>query len=159
MRQLILIRHIKSSWSDPSLKDFDRPIKKSRIADLEKVLSKVQDRIGIPDLILVSASKRTRQTFKVMEKTMGKKQLKAQVVFSEILYECSANDLATTLGNYRDSFEKIWVIGHNPGLTEFINRELNFILPNLPTSGLFVWEKNEAGEENCWNCFPKSLEY
>jgi len=40
-KNLILIRHTKSSWKDFSLSDFDRPIKKDRMNDATEVFNQL----------------------------------------------------------------------------------------------------------------------
>ena len=37
MLRLFLLRHAKSSWSDPSLHDFDRPLNKRGLSDAPKI--------------------------------------------------------------------------------------------------------------------------
>ena len=61
-RELILIRHTKSSWADFSLPDFDRPLKKDRTDDAKNMAKQLKKLKVKPNLILCSPAKRTKQT-------------------------------------------------------------------------------------------------
>ncbi|XP_031266920.1 uncharacterized protein At3g52155, chloroplastic-like isoform X2 [Pistacia vera] len=54
VRRLILLRHAKSSWENPSLRDHDRPLSKAGRDDAIKVSQKLQQLGWIPQLILSS---------------------------------------------------------------------------------------------------------
>src|SRR4051794_24414520 len=67
MRQLLLLRHAKSSWDDASLPDRDRPLN-SRGLHAAAVMRKAMQSYGLsPDLVLVSTAKRTLQTLEALE--------------------------------------------------------------------------------------------
>ena len=72
VRRLIVMRHAKSSWKDPNLDDHERPLNKRGRGDAPMVADAIFDRGWIPDLILVSSSKRTLQTLEGMSHRMGK---------------------------------------------------------------------------------------
>ncbi|MGA9237317.1 MAG: histidine phosphatase family protein, partial [Desulfobacterales bacterium] len=62
MKLIILIRHAKSSWKDPSLGDFDRPLNKRGKRNAPFMGQKLKERKIIPDLLLSSPAKRARKT-------------------------------------------------------------------------------------------------
>ncbi|KAF2311927.1 hypothetical protein GH714_027427 [Hevea brasiliensis] len=66
-RRLILLRHAKSSWDNPSLRDHDRPLSKAGKDDAVQVSQKLQQLGWIPQLILSSDATRTRETLKIMQ--------------------------------------------------------------------------------------------
>ena len=61
------MRHAKSSWSDASLEDHDRPLNKRGRRDAPRIAQELHDREWIPDQIRVSTSKRTLETLELME--------------------------------------------------------------------------------------------
>ena len=65
--RLIVMRHAKSSWSDASLEDHDRPLNKRGRRDAPRIAQELHDREWIPDRIRVSSSKRTMETLELME--------------------------------------------------------------------------------------------
>jgi len=49
MKKLVIIRHAKSSWSDPSLDDFDRPLNKRGNKNAPFMAKKFKDKGIFPD--------------------------------------------------------------------------------------------------------------
>jgi phosphohistidine phosphatase len=112
MRQLLLLRHAKSSWDDPKLADHARPINaRGRLA--AGAIRRVMHELGlVPDLVLVSSARRTLQTLEAMEpwdKTPAIEPLDA-------LYLAPASDLLDVLQGASVEARCILLIGHNPGL-------------------------------------------
>ena len=66
-RQLLLLRHAKSSWDDPSLADHDRPLSKRGRKAAASMRAAIVSRALVPDLALVSTARRTRETFAALE--------------------------------------------------------------------------------------------
>ena len=64
MKKLILVRHCKSSWSDPYLSDFDRPLNNRGINDGNLMSDFLSKKISDIDLLLSSSSNRTVLTSK-----------------------------------------------------------------------------------------------
>jgi len=61
MKTIILVRHAKSSWKDPSLDDFDRPLNKRGKRNAPFMGNKLKERKIMPDLILSSPAKRAKK--------------------------------------------------------------------------------------------------
>ena len=64
--RLIVMRHAKSSWSDASLDDHNRPLNKRGRRDAPRIAQELHNREWIPDRIRVSFSKRTMETLELM---------------------------------------------------------------------------------------------
>jgi phosphohistidine phosphatase len=113
VRTLTLLRHGKSSWSDPAVADIDRPLapRGKRAARLiAKYMRKKKIR---PALVLSSPSRRTRQTLEGIESSLGKG---SRVEFAPELYAAAEEELLERLRAVPDSAESVMLIGHNPGL-------------------------------------------
>ena len=52
MKTLFLIRHAKSSWSDPSLADFNRPLTKRGKRDAPFMGKRLKETVGRVDLFM-----------------------------------------------------------------------------------------------------------
>ena len=129
MKKLIVVRHSKSSWKDSSLSDFDRPLNKRGKRDGKKMSEFLSKYIKSIDLLPCSSSNRTILTSKYYKDSL---QIKNSI-FTESLYHASKN-------NIDSSVNSILLIGHNPGLTEFINFSTDENLFNLPTTGTVIIE-------------------
>lgn len=112
MRRLYFLRHAKSSWDDPSLGDFDRPLN-GRGRKNARQMGKYLSQAGIrPAMILCSAARRTRATYDIVESRLEG----VPVSFEEGLYEAARHDLLDRLHRLDDHLGSVMLIGHNPGL-------------------------------------------
>lgn len=87
-----------------------------------------------PDHILCSSAKRTRKTLGFFLKAFGYK--KDNVLFTDQLYLAESNTIAGLIRNLPENVERTMIVGHNPGLTDFINAYSHIRLDNLPTCGI-----------------------
>ena len=162
MKKLIIIRHCKSSWSDLSLNDFDRPLNNRGVQDgnlMSKELSKIIDNV---DLLISSSSKRTRLTADFFIELIKINKIS----FIDDLYHSSSENIINKLKKISNTHESIMVIGHNPGLTDLVNKLTSINLYNLPTCGVAIvnlniknWDliNNFSKYDLEWMKFPKQL--
>ena len=161
MKTLIIIRHSKSSWKDHSLSDFDRPLNKRGIKDAKKMSFELSEKIKKVDLLLSSSSKRTTQTSNYFLDSMNIRSN----IFSENLYHSSSDLIFDYVLKINNKYNKAIIVGHNPGLTNIINKLTNLKLDNLPTSGIVIIVFDVDNWENInyqsglveWIKFPKDL--
>ena len=66
MRSLLIIRHAKSSWDDPGLDDFDRPLNKRGKRDAPEMGKRLRKADYSPDLMISSPAKRAQDTCRVI---------------------------------------------------------------------------------------------
>ncbi|CDP04563.1 unnamed protein product [Coffea canephora] len=124
VRRLILLRHADSSWENRSLRDHDRPLTKNGREDAIKVSQKLQLLGWIPELILSSDSRRTRETLNIMRKEV-RGFLEAEVHFLSSFYSVAAMDgqtaehLRQAISEYStDEILTVMCMGHNKGWEE-----------------------------------------
>lgn len=114
MLNLLLLRHAKSSWDDPALDDFDRPLTK-RGTKAATAIGQHLDSAGLaPSLVLCSTAVRTRATVTLVLREIN--AVTPAVVFEDALYLASA---ATLLARVRESearHKTVLLVAHNPGL-------------------------------------------
>ena len=128
VRRLIVMRHAKSSWKDPNLDDHERPLNKKGRGDAPMVADAIFDRGWIPDLILVSSSKRTLQTLEGMSHRMGKAPFEVR----SGIYHATVIDLMEELEDMLDNGTTM-IIGHNPG-SEILVNHLSGEWHTMPTA-------------------------
>ncbi|UCI06548.1 SixA phosphatase family protein [Mesorhizobium sp. B1-1-8] len=117
MRQLLVLRHAKSSRDDPKLDDFDRPLARRGLKTAPLMGRELARRGWLPDLALVSPALRTRDTWRLVSAELPKH---VPAEFAEQLYEAAA---AAILARVRQAnATSLLVIGHNPGLQHFALR-------------------------------------
>ena len=139
MHTVYLLRHAKSSWSDPTLPDQDRPLARRGRRDAKRVAEHVV-RLGIkPELVLCSASERTRETLELVRPAFG---ATSQVRLEAGLYAASADTLLERLRAVPEQVASVMLIGHNPGLHELAvalastGTELERLKAKFPTGAL-----------------------
>ncbi|MDX4025582.1 histidine phosphatase family protein [Aliarcobacter skirrowii] len=133
MRELILIRHAKSDWSNPLLDDFERPLNKRGEKNAPFMAKILKKEIQKPDLIISSPSFRTKLTLEYFLKEF---EYKGEVIFEKSIYEAPFENLLKVIKNIDDKYKTIFLIGHNPGLNDLANFLLGSFEDNIPTSGV-----------------------
>ncbi|MBO6584602.1 MAG: histidine phosphatase family protein [Gracilimonas sp.] len=112
MKQILLMRHAKSSWENPDLKDFDRPLAKRGLNDaprMGKYLKKIKYK---PALVISSPAQRAKETTQLsMEAAKLDEQ---QITWNDDLYFGSVRDYLGAIQSASDEFERIMLVGHNP---------------------------------------------
>lgn len=114
-RHLVLVRHAKSAWDDPSLADHDRPLAGRGI----KALPRIRDHLALaahaPELVLCSTSRRTMDTLAGIEAAWSDE---ARIETERAFYDANADALLGRLRRVGSDIGCAMVIGHNPALQE-----------------------------------------
>ncbi len=113
VRTVILLRHGKSSWSDSTLADIDRPLAPRGERASRSIAKYIRRKRIRPALVLCSPSLRTRQTLDAIEPSLGKR---CAVEVVPQLYAASEQELLERLQALPESVSSAMLIGHNPGL-------------------------------------------
>lgn len=135
MKALYLIRHAKSDWSDGSLSDFERGLKKRGHKDLDTISSYMSIQKLKPDLMLTSLALRAQITADQLAKKIN---YGGKIHYMKELYNSRPETMMNILTLQDDSYETIFVIGHNPELTEFANFLVQDNFPKIPTLGVLA---------------------
>jgi phosphohistidine phosphatase len=149
MKTLLLLRHAKSDWSTPGVADHERPLNKRGKRDAPRMGRLLQDENLLPDLILTSTAKRTRQTVKA---TVEAGSYTGKVKASPALYLAGPEAYIEVLRGVPDKYRRVMVVGHNPGLEEWLE-QLTGTKTILPTAALAqvelpITQWREVGEDN-----------
>ncbi|WP_265530654.1 SixA phosphatase family protein [Sphingomicrobium marinum] len=112
MPELLILRHAKSDWGNPSLRDFDRPLNR-RGQKAAPEMGKLISRKGPVDKILASSARRVVETLEGVRK--GASELPA-AQFGPELYGASVGEIVALLRKHGGDAARILLVGHNPGL-------------------------------------------
>jgi phosphohistidine phosphatase len=132
MKTLLLLRHAKSSWKHPELPDHDRPLNKRGKQDAPRIGGIVRDKGLVPDLIMSSTAKRARKTAKIVAKTCG---YAGEVELTPAFYHAGPRTYIEVLSHLSDDYQRIMLVGHNPGMEELLGMLIGKIEP-IPTATL-----------------------
>ena len=117
---LILTRHAKSAWDDPTVDDFDRPLNKRGRAAAQKMAKWLEDQDALPDAVVVSSAQRAMETWDRMAPIMPEP---ASIDCTPTLYLASSDLIQSVLKT--QTARKVMIICHNPGIADFAIRALN----------------------------------
>ncbi|MFK7864853.1 MAG: histidine phosphatase family protein [Pseudohongiellaceae bacterium] len=134
MKNLYLLRHGKSSWDNPDLKDFERPLNSRGLADVPIMAKRFCARNSTLDCIVCSPATRTKSTAKIFAETIG--YTGEGVVSNPELYFAGVGMFLKAATVMDAAFESAMLVGHNPAITEFVNAMTGSDIDNIPTSGL-----------------------
>jgi phosphohistidine phosphatase len=137
-KQLFLIRHGKSDWANPSLRDFDRPLNNRGKINAPEMAQRMVSQSLYPDLILSSPALRALTTAKYFAKEWDVAE--AAIETDKNIYEAGLKDLLKIVNNLDDLYDKIAIFGHNPGFTDFANYLSNGHIYNMPTCSIVILE-------------------
>ncbi len=162
MKTLYLLRHAKSSWGEPHLRDFDRPLN-ARGREAAPLVGRFVGRQKIrPDLLLVSPAQRARQTAALVAESAGLPP--ELLVYDERIYEADVARLLAVISSAEGSARAVMLVGHNPGLEQLLSL-LSGEARHMPTAALACltldieeWNEARAGAGRLeWFVTPKDL--
>ena len=136
MKTLILIRHAKSSWADPSQSDFDRPLNERGRRDAPEMAKRLLEKKFKIDQIIYSPALRTTETMMVFKEVL--KIDTKNCLSIEELYHAPLFILNETIRDIDHKNNTVILIGHNPGITELANSLTNLRTDNMPTCSIFT---------------------
>jgi phosphohistidine phosphatase len=146
VKRLFVLRHAKSAWDDPALRDRDRPLA-PRGRKAAKRMGKWVRKHGVrPQLVVCSSAVRARETLQRMLPALGE----PEVWFEVTLYAASAETLLARVHALPRDVDEAMVVGHNPGVMDLV---LLLAAPgplrdraadNIPTGALAVLDLDVA---------------
>ena len=135
MKRLILVRHAKSSWGEPGLADFDRPLNKRGKRDAPQMGKRLKE-LGVePDLIVTSPAKRAVKTARKVADELGYQRDQIQLI--DILYGAHPDDTMGVVNQFPEECDTVMLFAHNPTTTEVVNSLTEFSTDNMPTCACF----------------------
>lgn len=113
MKRVVLLRHAKSSWGDPAVADYDRPLA-PRGKKAAKRLGSYLRHLGLrPDLVICSGAVRARDTWARIAKRL---EDPPEVQYDDALYMAGTEAMLSRLRRLDDEVETVMLVGHNPDL-------------------------------------------
>lgn len=113
MRRLLLLRHAKSDWPE-GVSDLDRPLAPRGREAAPRMGAYLKDEGLFPDLAIVSAARRTRETWDLVQPLLGEVETR----FDGRIYEAPVQRLLTVLREVEAPVRALLMVGHNPGFED-----------------------------------------
>lgn len=119
MKRLLLLRHAKSSWDDPTLDDFDRPLAARGRADAPRMGRHLRAQGWIPGRVLCSPARRAVETWQAVAPELGEGP---EVELDRTIYMAAPSTLLRRIQAVRTPEDSLMLVGHNPGMEELARR-------------------------------------
>lgn len=119
MREIILIRHAEAAFARDGVPDGERPLNAIGKKHAREMAAELQKRNVVVDCFIHSGARRTRETLDLINVD----DRPAHV--AEKLYEGTDTDYFEAIFNCDDACKTIAIVGHNPGITHFIDDVLD----------------------------------
>ncbi|GAA3379114.1 histidine phosphatase family protein [Streptomyces sannanensis] len=141
-RRLIVLRHAKSAWPD-DIADHERPLAPRGRRDAPAVGRWLEKHGLLPDLVVCSTARRTRETWEGASGELGGAPV---VSYDERVYGATVSELLDVVRETPDEYRTLLLIGHNPGAQDFVlelagdadEGSLADVRAKFPTSALAV---------------------
>lgn len=136
MKTLYLVRHAKSSWDNPALKDFDRPLNSRGQKDAPNMGKRLATKKVAPDLLLSSPANRAYTTASIIAQHLHYPP--DDIKTDETIFHADLRELLEVLSSQDGKIESLMLFGHNPGFTDLANFLTEEDIENIPTCGVLA---------------------
>ena len=139
MKTLVLVRHAKSAWGDPTLADHDRPLNDRGRRDAPEMGRRIRERGIAPDAIISSTAVRARSTAEAIAEQVG--------AAPGIL---TLDTILDVIAELDDDLTTAVVVAHDPGMSDLAHR-ISGEIDHMPTCGVAefrfaAWTWSEIAE-------------
>ena len=146
IKQLLLMRHAKSSWKDDTLSDHARPLNGRGRGDAPRMARQLTRHELTPTLIISSDARRTQQTASLMLSWWSDHGVPLpELRWSSALYEASGDQILTVLEQHLEQPARLLLLGHNPGMEEAL-ASLTGQRLELTTGNIAALERQDVDE-------------
>jgi len=120
--------------------DFDRPINDRGIVDAPLMAAFLKEEGVFPDQIFCSSAVRAFMTAKLIAKGIGISD--QSILADRRMYLADVNQMQSIFREFSDEWESVFVVGHNPTITDCANALTGDDVENVPTCGVYGIELN-----------------
>ncbi len=155
MLTLLLLRHAKAEPGTFSVPDIERALAERGRADAPRLGAWIAAHDLVPDYIVCSPARRTRETLALAEPAFGGD---VETVFEPAIYEATAMRILTAIRRTPQQVRRLMLVGHNPGF-EMLAKDLTGSAEAVaeerlgrkyPTCGLAVLSWPKASGIETW---------
>lgn len=155
MKQVLIIRHAKSSWANAFNGDFDRPLNDRGHMDAPRMAEKMKARGVAIQAFLSSTANRALTTAVYFAEAYGK--TKKDIFLFPQLYHAPVPVFYQVIESIPAAIDTAAIFSHNPGITEFVNDLTETRIDDMPTCGIFAiqiesnnWEDFSTARKSFW---------
>ena len=162
MKDLLIIRHAKSSWAQEGLEDHERPLNPRGEKAAPEMGRRLARRGLVPERLVVSSAVRAQQTAELLATAMGLDE--DAIVTDPRAYGADAEDWLDIIQELPDELQRVGIVGHNPALHELAAHLVDLRVDKFPTAAVVHagfeidrWREVARGTGTCVDFdYPKS---
>jgi phosphohistidine phosphatase len=132
MKELLILRHAKSSWKHPELEDHDRPLNKRGKRDAPRMGRWIRGQDLLPDVIVSSTAVRAWTTAELVARVSG---FRGELYSSRELYLGGHLPYLASGARYGGRGGRVLIVGHNPDVEDLVT-VLTRAREAMPTAAL-----------------------
>lgn len=163
MKQLVVVRHAKSSWKSDVRDDFDRPLNDRGHHDAPLMARRLQSKFPEINAFVSSTANRALTTAHYFAEVYNVD--KQQVMEVPALYHAAPDVFFDVISGFNDALHNVAVFSHNPGITEFVNQLTTVRIDDMPTCAMFAiqvktesWQNFQTAEKSfLYFDYPKNI--
>ncbi len=143
MRELILLRHAHAEPAGTGQADLDRPLSAVGLAEAEAAGKWLKEHNLLPDCVLCSPARRTRETLEAVVGITGFFEHRLE----DAVYDATPGTLIGLVAD-RSDIERLMIVGHNPGLERLVallNTGESSDYRGMPPAGIAVLQFPKDG--------------
>jgi len=134
MKELLIVRHGKSSWDDPDLTDRERPLKRRGREAAPDMGRRLHARGIVPERVVTSDARRAYDTAALIAEAMSLGH--DALAVEPRLYTERAFNVLTVARAVDDAWRFVALVGHNPALHDLVHQVSDLRLNKLPTAAV-----------------------
>ena len=138
MKKLLIVRHAKASLGGAEQRDIERPLTKSGQHAAESLATLLKTQEIFADHLVSSPALRTLSTAKHLASVLQYPE--NLITVQPELYDAELSSLVKTIQQFDSKWKTVWLVGHNPSLTELCVFLSEDFTAELPTCGAVYFE-------------------
>jgi phosphohistidine phosphatase len=131
MKKLFLVRHAKSDWNNPTLKDIERHLNERGYANANQMSQEFK---VTPDIIITSPAIRAISTALIFARNLNYNA--NNITIKQELYDTSVKDYLSVVHSADDKFKTVMLFAHNPTISDFANSLMKSHSIEMPTCAI-----------------------
>jgi phosphohistidine phosphatase len=155
MKELLIIRHAKSSWGNLMDPDFERTLNERGHRDAPEMAQRVKNRGVAIQQFISSTATRALSTATYFAEAYGLKA--SDIILYPSLYHAPKETFFDVIADIPDEITTVAIFSHNPGITDFVNSLCETRIDDMPTCGIFAirtesknWQSFTEGQHSFW---------
>lgn len=134
MKELVIVRHAKSSWENAELNDIERPLNKRGYRDAHKMKSYLSGKNINIDAIITSPAVRAFSTALILSQGIILKQ--KNIIVDKNFYK-SIFEVKKAIKLFDNALKSVMIVGHNPTFTDLVYKFVKTDIEKMPTCCVF----------------------